>query len=44
MKKDENTTEVIKEIALKSIVYIDENGIDMNMCKDRGWIVVKLNK
>jgi transposase len=29
--------EEIKTISPESIVYIDESGIDMNICKDRGW-------
>ncbi len=29
--------EVIKDIPLESLVYIDESGIDMTICKDRGW-------
>jgi hypothetical protein len=28
--------EAIKEISDKDIVYIDETGIEMNICKDRG--------
>lgn len=35
-KRDEYE-EAIKGIDLKSIVYIDESGIDMTICKDRGW-------
>lgn len=29
--------ESIKNIASKSLVYIDESGIDMTICKERGW-------
>ena len=29
--------ESIKNIAPKSLVYIDESGIDMTICKERGW-------
>lgn len=29
--------EAIKDISPESIVYIDESGIDMTICKDRGW-------
>jgi transposase len=29
--------EAIKDIPPESIVYIDESGIDMTICKDRGW-------
>ena len=29
--------EVIKDIPPQSIVYIDESGIELTMCKDRGW-------
>jgi transposase len=28
---------IIKDIAPERLVYIDESGIDMNICKDRGW-------
>lgn len=27
----------IKDVAVDNLVYIDESGIDMNICKDRGW-------
>jgi transposase len=27
----------IESIPLEDLVYIDESGIEMNMCKDRGW-------
>ena len=29
--------EEIKNISYKSLVYIDESGIDQSICKDRGW-------
>jgi transposase len=29
--------EVIKDIAPQKLVYIDESGIEMKTCKDRGW-------
>jgi transposase len=29
--------EAIKDIPPQSLVYIDESGIDMAICKDRGW-------
>ena len=29
--------ELIKDIPPKSLVYIDESGIELNICKDRGW-------
>ena len=29
--------EDIKDIAQESLVYIDESGIEMKICKDRGW-------
>jgi transposase len=29
--------ELIKDIAHQSLVYIDESGIEMSICKDRGW-------
>lgn len=29
--------EAIKGIPSESLVYIDESGIDMTICKDRGW-------
>jgi len=29
--------EAIKDIAVESIVYIDESGIELTICKDRGW-------
>jgi transposase len=29
--------EEVKDIDLNSLVYIDESGIEITMCKDRGW-------
>ena len=29
--------ELIKDIPKQSLVYIDESGIEMTICKDRGW-------
>ena len=29
--------ELIKDIPKEKLVYIDESGIEMNLCKDRGW-------
>ena len=29
--------EVIKDIPPESCVYIDESGIELTICKDRGW-------
>jgi transposase len=29
--------EAIKDLELKNIAYIDESGIEMNSCKDKGW-------
>jgi len=28
---------IIKDIPSESLVYVDESGIDMTICKDRGW-------
>jgi hypothetical protein len=36
-EKRERYLEEIKEIPREKIVYFDEAGIDMNICKDRGW-------
>lgn len=36
-EKRERYLEVIKEIPKQSLVYIDESGIEMTICKDRGW-------
>ena len=35
--KRDKYQEVIKDIPKASLVYIDESGIDMAICKDRGW-------
>ena len=37
IKKREEYLEEIKDIPHQSIVYIDESGIDLTICKDRGW-------
>ena len=29
--------EEIRDIPLESLVYIDESGIEMTICKDKGW-------
>ena len=29
--------EAVKEICKENLVYVDESGIDMSICKDRGW-------
>ena len=34
-EKRDKYQEVIKYILPQSLVYIDESGIDMNICKDR---------
>lgn len=36
-EKREQYQEAIKDIPSQSLVYIDESGIDMTICKDRGW-------
>jgi transposase len=36
-EKRDKYQEAIKDIAPESLVYIDESGIDMSICKDRGW-------
>lgn len=36
-EKREQYLEVIKDIDKSLLVYIDESGIDMTICKDRGW-------
>lgn len=36
-EKRERYLEVIKDIDKSRLVYIDESGIDMTICKDRGW-------
>lgn len=35
-KRDEYQ-KIIKKIPGRKLVYIDESGIEMNICKDRGW-------
>ena len=35
--KRDRYTEFIRWMNLISLVYIDESGIDMNICKERGW-------
>jgi hypothetical protein len=37
IKRSEMHQELIKEIPAQNLVYIDESGIDMTICKDRGW-------
>lgn len=29
--------ELIKDIPSQSLVYVDESGIELTICKDRGW-------
>jgi transposase len=36
-EKRDKYHKAIKDIPLQNIVYIDESGIDMTICKDRGW-------
>ena len=36
-EKRKRYQEVIKEISPEELVYIDESGIDIAICKDRGW-------
>ena len=36
-KKRDKYQETIKDIAPQGLVYIDESGIEMTICKDRGW-------
>lgn len=36
-EKRKEYREVIKNIAPEQIIYIDESGIDLTICKDRGW-------
>jgi transposase len=36
-EKRDQYQEVIKDITPDSLVYIDESGIDMTICQDRGW-------
>ncbi len=35
--KKKQYEDTIKNIDRQSLVYIDESGIDMSICKDRGW-------
>jgi len=35
--KQDKYREVIKDILPENIVYIDESGIELAICKDRGW-------
>jgi len=36
-EKRNSYQEAIKEIPKENLVYIDESGIEMAICKDRGW-------
>ena len=36
-EKREQYRETTKDIPAESLVYIDESGINMSICKDRGW-------
>ena len=36
-EKRDKYQEGIKDIPPQNLVYIDESGIDMSICKDRGW-------
>lgn len=36
-EKRDKYQELIKDMPPQSLVYIDESGIDMTICKDRGW-------
>lgn len=36
-EKRNHYKELIKDIAPDNLVYIDESGIDMTICKERGW-------
>jgi transposase len=36
-EKRKRYKEVMKDIPTEELVYIDESGIDMTICKDRGW-------
>lgn len=36
-EKRNEYTQDIKDITQENLVYIDESGIDMNICRDRGW-------
>lgn len=36
-EKRNSYAEAIKDISAERLVYVDESGIDLAMCKDRGW-------
>ena len=36
-EKREEYKGMIQNISLEHLVYIDESGIEMTICKDRGW-------
>jgi transposase len=36
-EKRDKYQEAIKDIPIESLVYVDESGIEMTVCKDRGW-------
>ena len=36
-EKRDKYQEAIKDIPHQSLVYIDESGIELTICKDRGW-------
>ena len=36
-ERREEYLKIIKDIPAESLVYIDESGIDLTICKDRGW-------
>lgn len=36
-EKRDKYQEVLKDIPLESLVYIDKSGIELTICKDRGW-------
>jgi hypothetical protein len=36
-EKRDKYQEVIKNIAIESLVYIDESAIELTICKDRRW-------
>lgn len=36
-EKRKQYKEIIKDIPSEKLVYIDESGIEMTICKDRGW-------
>ncbi|WP_395476239.1 IS630 family transposase [Rickettsia endosymbiont of Pantilius tunicatus] len=36
-EKRDKYQEVIKDTPIEHLVYIDESGIEINICKDRGW-------